>query len=117
VITAAHAILYAEDPERARVFLRDVLGLDHVDAGGGWLIFRLPPAEVGVHPADAGESGRHELFLMCDDVHATVAELQAKGVEFTSPVEERRFGLMTSLRVPGAGELGLYQPTHPTAHA
>ena len=89
----------------------------------GWLIFKLPPAELGIHPeapvAQPGQgapSGHHELFLMCDDIEATVAELTAKGVEFTSPIENQGFGLMTRLRVPGAGELGIYQPRHLTAY-
>lgn len=117
MITGTHAILYAEDAEQARAFLRDVLGLPHVDAGDGWLIFKVPPAELGVHPThpDAG-SGRHELHLMCDDVDATVAELSARGVEFTSPITDEGFGRLTTLRVPGGGELGLYQPHHPVAH-
>jgi catechol 2,3-dioxygenase-like lactoylglutathione lyase family enzyme len=115
VITGTHAILYAEDADAARAFLRDVLGLAHVDAGGGWLIFHLPPAELGVHPTGEA-SGRHELYLTCDDVEATMAELTAKGVEFTSPVTDAGFGLLTSFRVPGAGEIGLYEPRHPTAY-
>lgn len=115
MITGTHAVLYAEDPDQARAFFRDVLGWPHVEANPGWLIFRLPPAEVGIHPTDGAPS--HELYLACDDIDATVAELRAKGVEFTTGVEERRFGLMTRFRVPGAGEIGLYQPSHPTAHA
>jgi catechol 2,3-dioxygenase-like lactoylglutathione lyase family enzyme len=111
VINGAHVILFAEDAEAARAFFRDVLGLRSADAGGGWLIFALPPAEVACHPASAPS---HELYLMCDDIHATVEELQAKGVEFTQPVSEQRFGLTTRMRVPGAGELGLYEPRHPT---
>jgi catechol 2,3-dioxygenase-like lactoylglutathione lyase family enzyme len=114
MITGTHAILYADDAVAARAFLRDVLGLPNVDAGGGWLVFKLPPAELGVHPADEG--GRHELFLMCDDIEATVRELTAKGVEFTGPVRDEGFGLMAVLRVPGAGELGIYQPKHAIAH-
>jgi catechol 2,3-dioxygenase-like lactoylglutathione lyase family enzyme len=123
MITGTHAIIYAEDAERARAFFRDVLNLPNVDAHGGWLIFKLPPAELGIHPAgDGGDpstgapSGHHELYLMCDDVEATVAELTAKGVEFTAPIENQGFGLLTRLRVPGAGEVGLYQPRHPTAY-
>lgn len=112
-IIGTHAILYAEDAERARAFLRDVLGWRGVDAGDGWLIFRTPPAELGVHPAEAPS---HELYLMCDDIEATVEELTAKGVTFTSAVTERGFGRMTSLKVPGAGEIGLYEPRHPTAY-
>jgi catechol 2,3-dioxygenase-like lactoylglutathione lyase family enzyme len=123
MINGTHAIVYAEDAERARVFFRDVLGWPHIDAHDGWLIFRTPPAELGVHPADqsGGEgasapSGHHELYLMCDDIERTVAELTAKGVEFTAPVEQQVFGRLTRLRVPGAGEIGLYQPRHQTAY-
>jgi catechol 2,3-dioxygenase-like lactoylglutathione lyase family enzyme len=123
VITSTHAILYAEDPERARAFFRDVLDLPYVDVHGGWLIFALPPAELGVHPAaepghpaSGAPSGHHELFFMCDDIDATVAELSARGVEFTAAIEEQRFGRLTRLRVPGAGEIGLYQPSHATAY-
>ena len=111
MITGVHAIVFAEDAEATRAFLRDVLELPSVDAGGGWLIFALPPAEIAAHPAQ--ESGRHELYLMCDDIEATVAELKAKGVEFVRDVSDEGFGLMTALRVPGGGELGLYQPRHP----
>jgi hypothetical protein len=111
VITGVHAILFAEDAEATRAFLRDTLELDSVDAGGGWLIFALPPAELAAHPSS--DSGRHQLYLMCDDILTTVANLEAKGVEFTRPVSDEGFGLMTSLRVPGGGELGLYEPRHP----
>jgi catechol 2,3-dioxygenase-like lactoylglutathione lyase family enzyme len=123
MITAAHAIIYAEDAEATRAFFRDVLGLNYVDAHGGWLIFALPPAEMGVHPAgdpaDAASgppSGQHELWLMCDDIETTVVELTAKGVEFTQPVTAQGFGLTTRLRIPGGGDLGLYQPRHATAY-
>lgn len=115
MITGTHAVLYAEDAEAARAFLRDVLGLPHVDAGDGWLIFRTPPAELGVHPAAAPESGRHELYLMCDDLDATISGLTARGV-VTTGVEDAGFGRLTTLRVPGAGPLGLYEPRHPTAY-
>jgi predicted enzyme related to lactoylglutathione lyase len=115
MITGIHAILYAEDAERARAFLRDVLRWPHVDAHGGWLIFKLPPAELGIHPADAGSSGRQELYLMCDDIQAAVSDLSARGVEVASPIDDQGFGLLTRLRIPGAGEIGLYQPKHPTA--
>jgi catechol 2,3-dioxygenase-like lactoylglutathione lyase family enzyme len=122
MIFGSHVIIFADDAERARAFFRDVLGLPNVDAHDGWLIFKLPPAELGIHPAgsadepDTGQAGgRHQLYLMCDDIEATVADLRSKGVEFTAPVENQGFGLITSLRVPGAGELGLYQPRHPIA--
>jgi len=111
MITGVHAIVYAENAEATRAFLRDVLELPSVDAGGGWLIFALPPAEIAAHPADDG--GRHELYLMCDDIESTVAELEAKGVEFARDVSDEGFGLVTSLKVPGGGELGLYEPRHP----
>lgn len=119
VITSSHAIIYAEDADKARAFFRDVLELPHVDAHAGWLIFKLPPAELGVHPADphtGAPSGHHELYLMCEAVEATVADLTKRGVEFTSPIEDQGFGLLTRLRVPGAGEIGLYQPKHATAY-
>jgi catechol 2,3-dioxygenase-like lactoylglutathione lyase family enzyme len=118
MITGTHAILYADDADAARAFLRDVLGLPNVDVGGGWLVFKLPPAELGVHPAVEGvpAGDRHELFLMCDDIDATVRDLTAKGVEFTGPVSDEGFGMMAVLRVPGAGELGIYQPKHAIAY-
>jgi catechol 2,3-dioxygenase-like lactoylglutathione lyase family enzyme len=115
VITGAHAIVYSRDADADRAFFRDVLGFPSVDAGGGWLIFALPPAELAAHPADAGD--RHELYLMCDEIESTVAELEAKGVEFTQPVSDEGFGLLTSLKLPGGGELGLYEPRHPIPHA
>jgi catechol 2,3-dioxygenase-like lactoylglutathione lyase family enzyme len=115
VITGAHVTIFAEDAESARAFFRDVLGFPHVDAGDGWLIFATPPAEIGIHPgAGWGQSeGQHQLFLMCDDIERTVEELKEKGVEFTGPVTDEGFGLMAQLKVPGAGELGLYEPRHP----
>lgn len=118
MINSTHAIIYAEDAERARAFFRDVLGLPHVDVHDGWLIFKLPPAELGIHPqAEPGApNGRHELYLMCDDITGTVAELTAKGAEFSSPVTEQGFGLLTSIRIPGGGEIGLYEPKHATAY-
>jgi catechol 2,3-dioxygenase-like lactoylglutathione lyase family enzyme len=109
VIDGAHAILFSPDAEAARAFLADVLGLRSVDAGGGWLIFALPPAEVAVHPGEP----RHELYLMCDDLDATLAELAAKGAETTGEVHEERWGRVTAIRIPGGGELGLYEPHHP----
>jgi predicted enzyme related to lactoylglutathione lyase len=91
-----------------------VLGFQSVDAGGGWLIFALPPAELAAHPSDDG--GRHELYLMCDDIDATVAELEGKGVELARPVSDEGFGRLTALVLPGGGELGLYEPRHPVPH-
>src|SRR4051794_30869285 len=114
-IIGAHTIIYASDPEAARAFFRDVLGLPHVDAGGGWLIFRSPPAEVAVHPGEDAAEARHELYLMCDDIHATMTELRAKGVQFDGDVRDLRWGLLASMKVPGAGTIGLYQPQHPMA--
>ena len=113
MITGVHAVLFAPEAERARAFFRDTLGLDSVDAGGGWLIFALPPAELAVHP-DGGPP-RHELFLMCDDLQATVSELTARGVEFSGGIVQAGFGAMTTLQVPGGGELNLYQPRHASA--
>ena len=112
MITGAHAVLFSRDAEADRAFLRDVLGLGHVDAGGGWLIFALPPAEAAVHPAEAGE-GEHRLYLMCDDVEATVADLRSRGAELAGPVSDEGWGLLTAIKLPGGGELGLYEPRHP----
>jgi catechol 2,3-dioxygenase-like lactoylglutathione lyase family enzyme len=116
MITGLHAILFSPGPDEVRAFLRDVLGFDSVDAGGGWLIFAAPPAELAAHPADGG-AAHHELYLMCDDIEATVAELRAKGVEVVRPVTDERWGLLTAIALPGGGELGLYEPRHPTAIA
>jgi catechol 2,3-dioxygenase-like lactoylglutathione lyase family enzyme len=110
VIAGAHTIIYAEDAEAARAFLRDVLGFRGVDAGHGWLIFELPPGELALHPAS--DSGRHELYFMCHDLDATMRELAAKGVEFVGSVAEEPFGRLTRFRIPGAGEVGLYEPRH-----
>jgi catechol 2,3-dioxygenase-like lactoylglutathione lyase family enzyme len=112
MISGAHIILYSKDAEADRAFLRDVLGFSSVDVGRGWLIFALPPAEVAVHPAQ--ENGRHELYFLCDDLKAEIAALTAKGVQ-TSEVHEERWGSITRIKLPGGGEVGLYQPKHPTA--
>ena len=114
MIIAAHTVVFAEDAERARAFFRDVLGFPAVDAGGGWLIFRSPPAELAVHPVEPAASGRHALYLVCDDLAATVADLAAKGVP-CGEVTDERWGLLTSVPVPGAGTIGLYEPRHPLA--
>ena len=113
MLIGSHVIVYAEDAEKTRAFFRDTLGFAHVDAGEGWLIFALPPAELGVHPAEKG--GRHQLFLMCDDVEKTKAELTAKGVTFTQPVTDQGWGIVTAFELPGAGEFWIYQPRHPMA--
>lgn len=113
MITGAHALIYTREAENVRAFLRDVIGFPAVDAGHGWLIFKLPPAELGVHPDE--EKYHHELYLMCDDVHATVAELEGRGVEFEGGITDQGFGLVTSIKLPGGGTIGLYQPKHPTA--
>lgn len=115
MIIAAHSIIYAADAERTRAFVRDVLGFPHVDAGDGWLIFKLPPAELGIHPIEPSGSGRHELYFVCDDIEATVKELEAKGVRFKGPITNAGFGLLVTLEVPGGGELGLYQTRHELA--
>ena len=108
-ITGAHSILYSTNPEADRAFLRDVLGFPHVDAGGGWLIFGLPPAEVAVHPS--GSNDVHKLYLMCDDIHALRKEMDQSGIA-TTDVQEEGWGLLTHLTLPGGGRLGVYQPRH-----
>ena len=113
MINGAHAILYSDDADATRAALAKVLGTRSVDAGGGWRIFALPPAELAVHPAEQG--GRAELYLMTDDVAATVTALQAEGVEITGQVSDQGWGLLTAIALPGGVELGLYQPQHPTA--
>ncbi|MFD9908733.1 VOC family protein [Streptomyces sp. NPDC059063] len=113
MINGAHVILYSHDAEADRAFFRDVLGHPHVDAGGGWLIFGLPPAEVAVHPTAGPEA--HELYFMCDDVTATVRELTEKGVTFTQGITDAGWGLLTRFRLPGGGEVGMYEPRHERA--
>ena len=108
VITGAHVIVYSRDAEADRAFFRDTLGYRHVDAGGGWLIFKLPPAEVAVHPSDAPQ---HELYLMCDDLNATMKMLGDNGLSCSPPTEEG-WGRLTRISLPGGGELGLYEPRH-----
>ena len=112
MINGVHAIIFSDDAEGVRAFFRDVLELPSVDAGGGWLIFALPPAELAAHPD--GDERRHELYLMCDDIGATVEELTAKGVEFTREISDEGFGLMTALLLPDGGELAIYEPRHPS---
>jgi hypothetical protein len=112
-ITGLHTIMFGTDADRIRAFLRDVLELPEVDAGGGWPIFKAPPSELAAHPSTT--EGHYELYLMCDNLDATIAELEGKGVEFTSDVRAETWGLITTIAVPGGGELGLYEPRHPTA--
>jgi predicted enzyme related to lactoylglutathione lyase len=110
MITGLHAIVYSPEAEKVRAFFGEVLGLPSVDAGGGWPVFAAPPAEIAVHPGEAG----HELFLMCDDIHATLAELTAKGVAVAQDVTEQRWGLLAAVRLPDGTELSVYQPRHPS---
>ena len=112
MIFGAHVVVYSKDTDADRAFLRDILGFTSVDAGHGWLIFALPPAEVAVHPAP--ESGASELYFVCDDLEAEMGALEAKGVR-CAEVEEARWGSVTKIRLPGGGEVGLYQPKHPLA--
>jgi catechol 2,3-dioxygenase-like lactoylglutathione lyase family enzyme len=117
-ITGTHMLLYTSEPEALRALLRDLLGWPHVDAGEGWLIFALPPAELGVHPAEGPsyESGaRHQLALICDDVAATTADLRAKGVEVRGEPQDEGWGITTTLVLPGDLHVMLYEPRHPTA--
>lgn len=111
-ITGVHALLYTSRPEELRAVLSDVFGWEHVDAGDGWLIFAMPPAELGVHP---GEAPAHELSLMCDDLDATVAELKAKGIEFDGEPQAAGFGVVVTMVLPGDVRMLLYQPRHATA--
>ena len=113
MITGAHAILFAKKAEAARKFFRDVLKMPAVDAGGGWLIFALPPAELGIHPADDGKEF-HQLYLTCDDLAKTMDGLKKKGVKFKGKVQDQPWGSLIVMKVPGAGEIGLYEPRHPS---
>jgi hypothetical protein len=113
-IVGAHVLLYSSEAEALRGVLRDVMGWGHVEAGGGWLIFALPPAEVAVHPADAPS---HELSLMCDDIGATMADLVSRGIEFRGDPEDHGWGIATTMVLPGGVEVMLYEPRHPVAHS
>jgi catechol 2,3-dioxygenase-like lactoylglutathione lyase family enzyme len=112
VINGVHAVVFSREADKVRAFFADVLGLAAVDAGGGWLIFALPPAELAVHPADG--DGQHELYLMCDDIHATLAELRDKGVEVAREVSDQRWGLMAAIRLPDGSEFPIHEPRHPS---
>jgi catechol 2,3-dioxygenase-like lactoylglutathione lyase family enzyme len=112
-VTGFHALIYTSEPEAVRAIFRDVFGFHHVDAGDGWLIFRLPPAELGIHPA---ERPKHEILLMCDDLEATMAELRARGIEFVGEPQDEGYGITTVMRLPGGAGMQLYEPRHPTAN-
>jgi predicted enzyme related to lactoylglutathione lyase len=117
-ITGAHMLLYTSEPEKLRAVLRDVFGWTHVDAGDGWLIFRMPPAELGVHPAEGPsyESGaRHQISLMCDDINQTSKELRAKGIDVRGEPQDEGWGITVTLALPGGVEVMLYEPRHPVA--
>jgi catechol 2,3-dioxygenase-like lactoylglutathione lyase family enzyme len=118
MITGTHMLLYTSEPEQLRAMLRDVFGFKHVDAGGGWLIFALPPSEIGVHPAEGPtyESGtRHQITFMCDDINTTIAELRAKGVTIESEPKDEGYGIVTTLKLPGGCDVQLYEPRHAIA--
>jgi catechol 2,3-dioxygenase-like lactoylglutathione lyase family enzyme len=113
MIRGVHTMFYSSEPEAFRAFVRDKLGFQATDVGGGWLIFDLPEADMGCHPAEGGAlSGTHNISFYCDDIERTVAELQAKGVEFTEPITDRGYGLVTHFKVPGGFEVQLYQPRY-----
>ena len=122
MINGAHVLLYSKNADADRAFLKDVLQWKHVDAGHGWLIFKLPPSEVAVHPQDGESAGRHaghemigaHLYLMCDNLQTTLAALDQKRVKHTE-IEQERWGLRTTIFLPSGAELGLYQPSHPMA--
>jgi catechol 2,3-dioxygenase-like lactoylglutathione lyase family enzyme len=119
IVNGAHVILYSRDADADRAFFRDVLSFPAVDAGHGWLIFALPPAEAAFHPGDAQPAGNAgqasaELFLLCEDLQATIATLQERGVACTAVAHER-WGLVTRIVLPSGAHLGLYEPRHPTA--
>jgi len=122
MITGFHTIVYSDDDAATRAFFRDILGWPSVDAGDGWLIFKTAPSELGVHPTMGpggekwGEAPQHQASLMCEDINATIADLKAKGVQVRDEVENQGFGLVTSVSVPGAGWMQLYQPLHPVAY-
>jgi catechol 2,3-dioxygenase-like lactoylglutathione lyase family enzyme len=110
MITGVHAVVFSPQAEKVRAFFADVLGMPSADAGGGWLIFALPPSELAVHPAD--DPG-HELYLMCDDINETLAELRGKGVEVAQEVSDQRWGRLAAIRLPDGSELPIYEPRHP----
>jgi predicted enzyme related to lactoylglutathione lyase len=122
MITGVHALVYADDAVAARSFFRDVLQWPYVDAHDGWLIFNTGPSEIGVHPTSGGQGPtpqagqHHEITLMCDDIKVTVAELAARGANFTQEISDQGFGQVAVLEIPGAGSMMLYEPRHPVAY-
>ena len=112
MITGVHAIVFSPEAEKVRAFFTDVLGLPSADGGEGWPIFALPPAELAVHPAEDG--GRQQLYLMCDDIQATLAELRGQGVEVAQGVSDQRWGLLAAIRMPDGSEFPIYEPRHPS---
>ncbi|SRR6266849_2894805 len=112
MINGAHAIIFSNDAQADRGFFKDVLGLDSVDAGGGWLIFALPPSELALHPAEAGKPGQ-EIYLMCEDIDRTVSDLESRGITIERPFYDEPWGRLAFVRLPGGGRLGIYQPRHP----
>lgn len=116
-VFGAHTLLYTTEPDKLRAMLRDVFGFASVDAGGGWLIFTLPPAEMGVHPAEPGEgdAGTHAVSFMCDDIQATVTELRQKGVSIPGEPEDHGYGITVMMDLPGGCRVQLYEPRHPVA--
>ncbi len=117
-LTGTHMLFYTSEPEQLRAMLRDVFGFKHVDAGGGWLIFALPPSEIGVHPDEGPtyESGtRHQITFMCDDINTTIAELRAKGVMIEGEPKDEGYGIVTTLKLPGGCDVQLYEPRHAIA--
>ncbi|MFD9890530.1 VOC family protein [Amycolatopsis sp. NPDC059027] len=116
MLTGLHAIVFSPAAEKVRAFFGDTLGLDSVDAGGGWPIFAMPPAELAVHPAGEGEA-HHELFLMCDDIARTLDELRHKGVEIVDEVRDAGWGQLATIRLPDGSTLPIYEPRHPSPRA
>jgi catechol 2,3-dioxygenase-like lactoylglutathione lyase family enzyme len=115
MIRGVHTMFYSSEPEALRAFLRDKLGFPYTDVGGGWLIFDLPEADMGCHPADGKDGatpGTHDISFYCDDIEKTVVDLTARGVEFTGPVTDQGYGLVTHFRMPGGVEVQLYQPRY-----
>ena len=115
MIFGTHAIIFSKAPQQVRDLLKNVLGSRSVDAGGGWLIFALPPAEIAVHPTDGAP--KCQLYLMCEDIEKSIGELREKGVKFSQAVRDESWGRVSAIALPDGGELGIYQPRHPTAFA